>query len=205
MNAREKYSRELEKYLVTLPAAERADAVEFYNEYIADAKYATWEQITAELGTPRQLSHQILADYSIKANEQDGGVGKPASTKSSWRVFWLVLIAIVTSPITLVLSVVAFGILIAALGVVVGITIGLLGVIVGLLVTAGAMLYLGFGLLVAAPMTGIFYLGIGLAVLGGFLIFIPLGYWIIRLLAQGIANLSKFLYQKLRGRRTKQP
>ena len=203
MNAREKYIQELEKYLVTLPAAERADAVDFYNEFIEDAHYDTREQIVAELGTPRQLSHQILADYSIKANEKDGGAGKPASTKSSWRVFWLVLIAIVTSPITLVLSVVSFGLLIAALGVAIGIIVGLLGVIVGLLVTAGAMLYLGFGLLVAAPMTGIFYLGIGLAVLGGFLIFIPLGYWIIRLLAQGIANLSKFLYQKLQGRRTK--
>lgn len=96
MNAREKYIQELEKYLVTLPAAERADAVDFYNEFIEDAHYDTREQIVAELGTPRQLSHQILADYSIKANEKDGGAGKPASTKSSWRVFWLVLIAIVT-------------------------------------------------------------------------------------------------------------
>ena len=103
MNAREKYIQELEKYLVTLPAAERADAVDFYNEFIEDAHYDTREQIVAELGTPRQLSHQILADYSIKANEKDGGAGKPASTKSSWRVFWLVLIAIVTSPITLAL------------------------------------------------------------------------------------------------------
>lgn len=108
-----------------------------------------------------------------------------------------------TSPITLVLSVVALGILIAALGAVIGIILGLLGIIVGLLVTAGAMLYMGFGLLAAAPMTGIFYLGIGLAVLGGFLLFIPVGYWIIRLLAQGIANLSKFLYQKLQQRRAK--
>lgn len=88
MNAREKYIQELEKYLVTLPAAERADAVDFYNEFIEDAHYDTREQIVAELGTPRQLSHQILADYSIKANEKDGGAGKPASTKSSWRVFW---------------------------------------------------------------------------------------------------------------------
>ena len=108
-----------------------------------------------------------------------------------------------TSPITLVLSVVAFGILIAALGIVIGIILGLLGIIVGLLVTAGAMLYLGVGLIAAAPMTGIFYLGLGLVVLGGFLIFIPVGYWIIRWLAQGIANLSKFLYQKLHQRRTK--
>lgn len=204
MDARKKYIQELSKYLNTLPATERVDAIDFYDEYIADAQYDSWEQITAELGTPRQLSHQILADYSIKANEKDGGKGKVASTQSSWRVFWLVLIAIVTSPLTLVLSVVALGILIAALGVVLGIVVGLLAIIVGLLVTAGAMLYTGFGLLLAVPMTGIFYLGLGLVVLGGFLIFIPLGYWIIRWLAQGIANLSKFLYQKLQQRRAKQ-
>lgn len=87
MDARKKYIQELSKYLNTLPAAERADAIDFYDEYIADAQYASWEQITAELGTPRQLSYKILADYSIKANEKDGGAGKPASTKSSWRVF----------------------------------------------------------------------------------------------------------------------
>ena len=37
MNAREKYIQELGRYLNTLPAAERADAIEFYEEYIADA------------------------------------------------------------------------------------------------------------------------------------------------------------------------
>lgn len=203
MDARQKYMEELRKYLAPLTADERADAIDFYDEYIEDAHFETYEQIAAELGTPRQLSRQILADCSIKANEADGGHGHLASTHSSWRVFWLVLAAIVTSPLTFALSLGALIILIVALALVFGIVVSLAGLVLGLFFTAGVMIYAGIGLLTSATMTGLFYLGTGLTALGILLVCVPLGYWIIRWLVQGIANLSKYLYQKLMQRRAK--
>lgn len=71
MDARQKYISELKSFLAPLTAEERTDALDFYNEYIEDAGYDNYQQIIKELGNPRQLSHKILADYSIKANNEE--------------------------------------------------------------------------------------------------------------------------------------
>lgn len=201
MEARQKYISELEKYLAPLTDDERQDALDFYNEYIEDAGYDNYQQIVHELGNPRQLSHKILADYSIKANDEEVKQGRTASPHSNWRVFWLVLVAIITSPITFALSLGALMVLFAAFAAVFGIGIGILGTLVGLFFATGVLFYTGVGVIVTAPMTGIFYLGTGIAMLGFLLLCIPLGYWIIRWLTQVIANLSKYIYQKLLQRR----
>ena len=116
---------------------------------------------------------------------------------SNWRVFWLVVIAIITSPITFVLSLGALIVLICALAAVFGVSVGILGSLVGLIFGSGLMIYSGIGVLAAAPMTGILYAGIGVTMIGVLLLCIPVGYWIIRWLAQAIANLAKYIYQKL--------
>lgn len=202
MNARQRYMAELEKLLAPLTAEERADALDFYNEYIEDASYDNYQEIINHLGTPRQLSHKILADYSIKANEEETKGGHTASPHSSWRVFWLVIIAIVASPITFVLSFGALMVLIGALVAVLGIGVGIFGMLIGLLFAAGVCIYAGLGVITTATMTGILYVGVGIALLGALLLCVPLGYWVIRWLVQVIANLAKCLYQKLLQRRT---
>lgn len=197
MDARQKYISELKSFLAPLTAEERTDALDFYNEYIEDAGYDNYQQIIKELGNPRQLSHKILADYSIKANNEEIKNSHTASPCSNWRVFWLVVIAIITSPITFVLSLGALIVLICALAAVFGVSVGILGSLVGLIFGSGLMIYSGIGVLATAPMTGILYAGIGVTMIGVLLLCIPVGYWIIRWLAQAIANLAKYIYQKL--------
>lgn len=206
MDGRQKYISELKKLLAPLTVEERTDALDFYNEYfyneyIEDAGYNSYQQIVKEMGNPRQLSHKILADYSIKANDEETKSGHTASPHSSWRVFWLIIIAIVTSPITFALSFGALVVLICALAAVFGVSVGILGTLAGLVFAAGVLLYSGIGVVVAAPMTGILYIGFGITILGILLFCIPLVYWIIRWLAQAIANLAKYIYQKLVQRR----
>lgn len=202
MNAQEKYIKELKRYLKPLTPEERDDAIEFYDEYISDAGLMTKGAIEDKLGTPRQLGHQILAERSIKVNNEEKSNGQPASTHSSWKVFWLVLIAIVTSPVTFLLSLGALIILICAVAAVFGITVGIIGTLFGLIVATGITIFTGLSLLATATMVGIFYLGIGITMLGAFLLIIPVSYWVIRWLAQVVANLSKYIYQKLVKRRT---
>ena len=187
MDGRQKYISELKKLLAPLTVEERTDALDCYNEYIEDAGYNSYQQIVKEMGNPRQLSHKILADYSIKANDEETKSGHTASPHSSWRVFWLIIIAIVTSPITFALSLGALVVLICALAAVFGVSVGILGTLAGLVFAAG--------------MTGILYIGFGITILGILLFCIPLVYWIIRWLAQAIANLAKYIYQKLVQRR----
>lgn len=201
MNEREKYIADLASYLSPLSAADRQDALEFYDEYIADGGLESREAIEQQLGSPRQLSRQILADYSIKANAAASQDGRPASTQSSWKVFWLVVAAIVTSPFTLGVGLlIAIGLVVVA-AIVFGIMVTALALVVALAVTAVMTLYVGIGLLAQAPMVGIFYVGIGLATIGAFMVCLPLMVWLIRWLAQAIANLAQSIYRKLKNHR----
>ena len=62
MNERQKYINDLSIYLRQLMRNEMM--LKFYDEYIVTLG---WRRTAIEerLGTPRQLSHKILADYSI--------------------------------------------------------------------------------------------------------------------------------------------
>lgn len=200
MNEREKYITELAGYLGPLTAAERQDALEFYDEFIADGNLTSRGAIEAKLGTPKQLSRKILADYSIRANNQSAQDG-PASTHSSWRAFWWILLAIIASPFTFGLGMVAIALLIAVAACLLGLVVGAIAVVASLVITAGATLYTGVALLFTDTMVGLFYAGIGLASVGVFMICLPLLYWFIRLLAQAAANFAKFLYQRIQRRK----
>lgn len=201
MNARERYIADLASCLSALTTAERQDALEFYDEFIADGGLTSRQAIEEKLGTPRQLSRQILADYSIRANDQSTKDGRPASPHSSWRVFWWVLVAIITSPLTFGVGLVAVVVLITMAACLFGLVVGAVAVVGSLAVAAVTTLYVGVRMLFTAPMTGLYYGGIGLAAIGAFMVCLPLLYWLVRLLAQAIANFAKFVYHKIQARR----
>lgn len=201
MNEREKYIANLATYLNPLTEGERTDALEFYDEYIVDAGLTSRQTIEEKLGTPRQLSYKILADYSIKSNEESKNDRHLGSTHSSWRVFWWVLLAIVTSPITFSLGIALLMVLFAAAIAVIGLAIGAVAAVCGIVFGAALTFYTGIGVVANEPFTGLFYIGVGLSLLGLFLVCLPLLYWFIQLLIQGIANLAKYLYSKVQARR----
>ncbi|EEI09799.1 hypothetical protein, partial [Limosilactobacillus reuteri] len=145
----------------------------------------------------------ILADYSIKANNESIKEGHPASPHSSWRVFWWVLVAIITSPITFGLGIAVLALLLAAGGVALSLIVGIVALIFGVAVIAIVSLYIGIGLLATNLFSGLFYLGLGVTLIGLFLVCLPLIYWLIRVIVQGIANFAKFIYAKVQARRKK--
>lgn len=203
MNERQKYINDLSIYLRQLTDEERNDALEFYDEYIADAGLETRTAIEERLGTPRQLSYKILADYSIKANNESIKEGHPASPHSSWRVFWWVLVAIITSPITFGLGIALLALLLAAGGVALSLIVGIVALIFGVAAIAIVSLYIGVGLIATNLFSGLFYFGLGVTLIGLFLVCLPLIYWLIRVIVQGIANFAKFIYAKVQARRKK--
>lgn len=203
MNERQKYINDLSIYLRQLTDEERNDALEFYDEYIADAGLETRTAIEERLGTPRQLSYKILADYSIKANNESIKEGHPASPHSSWRVFWWVLVAIITSPITFGLGIALLALLLAAGGVALSLIVGIVALIFGVAAIAIVSIYIGIGLIATNLFSGLFYFGLGVTLIGLFLVCLPLIYWLIRVIVQGIANFAKFIYAKVQARRKK--
>ena len=105
---------ELEEYLDALTADEKADVIEFYNEYIDDAGLETTDEIEKRLGTPRQLSRKVLADYSIKATDIESHRKQEKQSFCSFKtakMIWMILLALLASPAAIVLGLVLFAIL----------------------------------------------------------------------------------------------
>ncbi len=195
MDEQEKYLMDLAANLAKLSETDRQDALEFYQEYLADAGLETRSDIEAALGTPRALSRKIMADQFVKDNEQ---TAKRSTPRSSWRTVWMVILAIVaiTSPLTFGIALAAIATLIAAAIVAFTFSVTIIALVMSLAVAAVALIITGFASLSSSIFSGLFYLGIGLTLLGLFIIAAPLIYQLISWLGQLTVQLAKNVYAK---------
>lgn len=195
MDEQERYLMDLAACLAKMPEADRQDALEFYQEYLADAGLKTRSDIEAALGTPRTLSRKIMADQFVKDNQQTANKTSP---RSSWRTVWLIILAIVavTSPLTFGITLAAIATLIAAVIVAFTFSITMTTLVLSLALAAVALIISGIASLFSSVFTGLFYLGIGLTLLGLFIIIGPLIYQLIIWLGQLTVQLAKNVYAK---------
>lgn len=91
--------------------------------------------------------------------------------------------------------------MIGILALVAGLIFGAVVALCALVVVMGLLFYVGIGLLFTNWAVGLFYLGLGVLALGALLVVLPIAYWLVRLVLQGIANFSKYLYDKLSKKR----
>lgn len=174
MVSREEFIRQLRENLTKLPKEELESAVTYYEEYFEEAGIENEAQILQELGSPILIAKQIMADFAIKEAEV-----APKSTKTGIWTIWIVVLAILASPIALPLAVAALAIVFAVF-----VTIGSLifagGVVVVSLIGAGILvLGLTFKLIFIDTMTSIFFLGGAMILIGGGILGILLVYWLI--------------------------
>lgn len=192
---KENYLTELAEYLAALTPEERADVLEFYREFIDDANLNDTKAIEQRLGNPKRLSRKILADFSIKEVEmqKENNANQKASLKANSNMILKVILALLATPAALVvLAAVFVGLIFFG-----SIGIGIISLICGLVLVGIVCLYIGFSVLLANLMAGIFYLGLGLLVLGGLMMALALLYWIIKGVIQFTAQLSQKVYQRL--------
>lgn len=149
---------ELEEYLDALTADEKADVIEFYNEYIDDAGLETTDEIEKRLGTPRQLSRKVLADYSIKATDIESHRSKKskASVRSNGKMIWMILLALLASPAAIVLGLVLFAILACVVAVFGACMVAALAVLCAFFVLMIASFYVGIVMLFSSFCNGAF-------------------------------------------------
>ena len=93
--------------------------------------------------------------------------------------------------------------LLAAGGVALSLIVGIVALIFGVAAIAIVSIYIGIGLIATNLFSGLFYFGLGVTLIGLFLVCLPLIYWLIRVIVQGIANFAKFIYAKVQARRKK--
>lgn len=173
-NGKREFLESLQAQLVGLTSEERAEALEYYEEYFVDAGKENEEDVLLSLGSPEQVAEQIKAGLH-KAEEgmftesgyrekteadnppeaygkapygqnADGYGKKRERKKKSDKGNGMIVLLVVLGILA---SPVIIGLIIAAAGAVLGILGVLFGVIVTLILVVLALFLLGVGLFIA--------------------------------------------------------
>ena len=149
---------ELRTKLKNLPAAEVELAMNYYEEYFLDAGSENEQKAIEELGSPAAVASKIVGEFALSDS--------PSAPKSSARTLWVVILALLASPIALplVLAIVitVFALLVALFATVLSVGVAGIAVVVAGVVTVLA----GFWALFVDFGTGVFNIGSGLFAIG---------------------------------------
>ena len=92
------FLKALSKQLKLMPKEDREDALTFYTEYLEDYGFAEDEDVTAKLGTPKEVAKNMIAEITMKhidSNEEK------KSAKKTATIVWIAIISIFSLPISL--------------------------------------------------------------------------------------------------------
>lgn len=92
------FLKALSKQIKLLPKEDREDALTFYTEYLEDYGFAEDEDVTAKLGTPKEVAKNMIAEITMKhidSNEEK------KSAKKTATIVWIAIISIFSLPISL--------------------------------------------------------------------------------------------------------
>lgn len=128
------FIKELESRLKYVPKEDRDDAISYYNEYLNEMELSDSEDVTAKLGTPKDVAKEILDNVTTKAIEAQQ---ETKSVKGSGKVVWLVILGIASLPISLPLACVGFAIALTLM-------ITVFAIILAFAIAAIAIVFAGF-------------------------------------------------------------
>ena len=189
------YMKVLSKKLRRLPKEDYERAVEYFEEYFADAGLENEQKAIEDLGTPEEAARELIMDLA-----EENADKPPKTVKRGMRAIWIGILGICAAPIALPIALV-FIILIACAFLVVFCVL-LCIVIAGVSVAAGGIIstIAGAAVLFQSFADGLCNLGFGLGCFGAGLLFT---YGSILLFGWTVRKLSVFLGQITKGGRKK--
>ncbi|MCH4163759.1 MAG: DUF1700 domain-containing protein [Lentilactobacillus diolivorans] len=192
------YIKQLTALLGQLSDEERGEVVDFYSEYLQDGGFVRFSDCVAELGTPRQLARKVLADYSIKTLENPSrSDSRTQRSKSDVQTIWIIVLALLSTPVTIPLAVGVAAMFVVAIAVTFALIVSVIAIFVSIIAGGLGSFILGISMLFSHFWVGLFYFGIGLAVVGALLMLTPIFKWAIDGLIHGITLFSKWIYSKI--------
>ncbi|MEG0471448.1 MAG: DUF1700 domain-containing protein [Solibacillus sp.] len=155
------YLKSLRSKLHRLPVHEIDAALIYYEEYFDEAGEENEQQVIEQLGPPSQVAAQIVADFAIKDFDVT-----PPSTKKNMSAIWLIILAILSAPLSLPLLAVAVALIISAGAVVFSFVIAILAIVGGILFGGLVALISGFFIIIDHWPTALLFIGLGLITTG---------------------------------------
>lgn len=182
---RKEFIRELRRELEHIPFEERENAVNYYEEYFDEAGPEEEREVIQNLGSPKQVARQIIADYTVK------DIDRPIKTpREGFSKIWMVVLAIFASPIAIPL---AFAVVAVALALVISVAavIFAFGAVVLAMVLGGILFVVaGFTLIITDVITMLYFIGAGAAMIG---LGILIGYFTFFIGAKMTGGIARWL------------
>lgn len=163
---RQEYMRQLEVALSRIAREEREDILEYYNEYFEEAGPEKEKEVIQSLGTPQNLASQVKAQCAVRNLE-----GQEAPTvKKGLSTIWMVVLGIFAAPIALPLAIAAAAVVFSLVLVAVCVLFTIVITAIAMFIAGVVTTVLGFASLFTVPLTAMFFIGIGLALMGATLL-----------------------------------
>lgn len=180
---------QLKTRLKKLPEDEVTNAITYYEEYFNEAGVENEEKVLEELESPANVASQIIANYVLKEEKN--------STKKDLSVIWMVIFAILASPIALPLALLVISLALAVVLVIFSLllTFGVAGG--GLLIGGVIYAILSLFLLIQHFATGLLFLGLAFVIIGIGILFLKFTIYMSKKSFRAIANqMSQFLLRR---------
>ncbi|WP_201307589.1 DUF1700 domain-containing protein [Companilactobacillus farciminis] len=208
-NAIDSYIDEFRIYLHQLDEKEQADVIEFYREYMIDANLQSSDKIINELGTPKHLARKVLADYSIKMSEENyqninnGQITSNERASRNLKMIGLVILALMASPVAIMIAIVLIPLILIFFGMIVFMILLFLFLVAMSVVGGIGAIFIGLSVILQSFATAIFYVGIGLLILGVDFFLIPIVIALVKWCFSVVVIFFRWLGKKLlHGRKT---
>lgn len=157
------YLNELRKRLRKLPPAEVEQALSYYEEYFAEVGPEGETELINRLGTPAQVASTIISEYAMKdmsgAHQADDD-GQPKQKNSSIKTMWIVIIAVLASPIAIPLAIALFAVVVSFLAAIFSVFLAFFVTALALVISGLAMLVLSVLAIAAQPIEALTMAGI---------------------------------------------
>ncbi|WP_195701338.1 DUF1700 domain-containing protein [Companilactobacillus futsaii] len=203
------YIDEFKIYLHQLDEKEQDDVIEFYREYMIDANLQTSDKIINELGTPKHLARKVLADYSIKMSEDNyqninnGQMTSNERVSRNLKMIGLVILALMASPVAIMIAIILIPLLLTILGMIALMVLLFLFLVAMSVVGGIGAIFIGLSVIFQSFGTAIFYVGIGLLILGVDFFLIPIVIALVKWCFSVVVIFFRWLGKKLLyGRKT---
>ena len=208
-NAIDSYIDEFRIYLHQLDEKEQDDVIEFYREYMIDADLQTSDKIINELGTPKHLARKVLADYSIKMSEENyqninnGQITSNERASRNLKMIGLVILALMASPVAIMIAIILIPLLLLFFGMVIFMVLLFLFLLAMSVVLGVGSIFVGLAVIFQSFATTIFFVGVGLLILGVDFFLIPIVIALIKWCFSVVVVFFRWLGKKLLyGRKT---
>lgn len=184
------YMKKLAHNLRRLPKEDYDKAIEYFEEYFADAGPENEQQAIADLGSPDEAAKALIVDLAAQNIKE-----KPKTMKRGLSALWIAILAVCSAPVTLPIAICILAV-VAVLFICVGIVLFCV-VISAVAATASGVLTLfgGIILLFRSLGDGLCNIGLGLFSTGIGILFvygaILLFKWLIRKASVSLGKMTK--------------